>query len=180
MTDLQKFAFWLVHCEDFQNALTQTLGNMSGVEDFENFAKHFNAKNTIDKDGTLTGKQLIVYGVSFDQPILLKDATIKEREGLRCKFGKEFIGKIPQEAGVYAWVFNNELVYIGEAKDLQSRVRNYSSPGNRATAKKINKAITDALSKGKKVEFYYYQTNKHLDVENVLLAQWKPRLNGKQ
>lgn len=85
-----------------------------------------------------------------------------------------FKANLPKESGVYLWVVNKEIIYIGEAKDLKSRFNSgYGniSPrncfkGGQSTNVKMNQV---ALSHYEKIKIYFIKIDRHKEIELYLL-----------
>lgn len=84
------------------------------------------------------------------------------------------IGTFPHEPGVYLWKdASGTVLYVGKAKDLRNRVRNY------LTEDKLAEAKTGSLvSEAADVEYILVDNEKEaLALENNLIKQFKPRFN---
>ena len=81
---------------------------------------------------------------------------------------------IPTDTGVYLMKdIRNEVIYVGKAKNLKSRVRSYfqNSVDDRLFVKFLVKRIAD-------INFVLTETEKEaLILENNLIKQFKPRFN---
>ncbi|MBR1984096.1 MAG: GIY-YIG nuclease family protein [Clostridia bacterium] len=199
MNSLEKLSFLILHSTNFINKTNSQWSTLLSVADLENLAKQHKIETNIEissdkKTAFLNKDKLILLDIEFirvgelsvdidtnSQPKKRSIQDKRNQQRILCSINKTYIGTIPQKPGVYCWFFDNELVYIGEAENLQRRMKNYANPGNsQYTSLKINQAILEAIITNKEVTFYYYQTNKHKDVENVLLKEcFKPRLNKK-
>jgi hypothetical protein len=101
-----------------------------------------------------------------------------------CKFSisSKWMGR----SGVYALLSGNDLLYIGECKDLRSRFNmGYGniSPrncfeGGQATNCKINARILSLCQNGRKVQLYFHETDEYKRVESILLNKLNPQYNG--
>jgi excinuclease ABC subunit C len=83
--------------------------------------------------------------------------------------------RLPKEPGVYIMRGDeSEIIYVGKAKDLNSRVRSYfaeSSTDNRAFVERLEEFLVD-------FEFVLTSTEKEaLLLENQLIKKHKPRFN---
>ena len=199
MNSLEKLSFLILHSTNFRNKTNSQWSTLLSVADLENLAKQHKIETNIEissdkKTAVLNKDKLILLDIEFkrvdgfsvdiDTNFQPKKRSIHDKRNqqrILCSITKAYIDTIPQKPGVYCWFFDNELVYIGEAENLQRRMKNYANPGNsQYTSLKINQAILEAIITNKEVTFYYYQTNKHKDVEDVLLKEcFKPRLNKK-
>lgn len=199
MNNLEKLSFLILHSTNFINKTNSQWSTLLSVADLENLAKQHKIETNIEissdkKTAFLNKDKLILLDIEFirvgefsvdidtnSQPKKRSIQDKRNQQRILCSIKKTCIGTIPPKPGVYCWFFDNELVYIGEAENLQRRMRNYANPGNsQYTSLKINQAILEAIITNKEVTFYYYQTNKHKDVEDVLLKEcFKPRLNKK-
>ena len=88
-----------------------------------------------------------------------------------------FKPNLPKESGVYLWVVNDEIIYIGEAKDLRSRFNNgYGnvSPrncfkGGQSTNVKMNRVALSYFKDRQTIEIYVFETGEHEEIELYLL-----------
>lgn len=84
---------------------------------------------------------------------------------------------LPKGKGVYLWVVDNEIIYLGEAVDLRSRFNSgYGniSPrncfkGGQSTNVKMNRVALSYFKEGKKIDIYIIKTEKHKEIEAFLL-----------
>ncbi|MGR3310709.1 MAG: excinuclease ABC subunit UvrC [Candidatus Brocadiales bacterium] len=91
-----------------------------------------------------------------------------------CMSLKEKLKNLPSNPGVYLMKDSrNEVLYIGKAKNLQSRVKNYflKSGDGRALVEYLVPRVSD-------IDFVITDTEKEaLILENNLIKQFKPRFN---
>lgn len=95
--------------------------------------------------------------------------------GAFCKFSID-ASAVP---GVYLWVVNGKIIYIGETVNLQQRFNmGYGniSPrncylGGQSTNCKMNKVVMECYKKGQPVSLYFHQTKNNKQVELDLLRQ---------
>ena len=100
-----------------------------------------------------------------------------------CRFRLD----LPSEPGVYLWVCDNKVIYIGESRDLRQRFNNgYGriSPkncyqGGRSTHCKMNSAALRLCRQGKKIEIFFLVTEGHKAVELDLLRKYNTPYNVK-
>lgn len=100
-------------------------------------------------------------------------------DGPFCRF-KINADKVP---GVYLWVVDHKIIYIGETANLEKRINSgYGSisPKNcfadgQSTNCKMNKVVLDMAKHNKDVKLYFYQTKDHKSVEKELLKSVKPK-----
>jgi len=87
---------------------------------------------------------------------------------------REKAAQLPLLPGVYLYKdAHGEVIYVGKAKNLRSRVRSYFSDERLADAK-TGTLIADARD----IEYILVDNNKEaLALENNLIKQWKPRFN---
>jgi excinuclease ABC subunit C len=87
---------------------------------------------------------------------------------------REKAGNLPAEPGVYLYKdAHGEVLYVGKAKNLRSRVRSYFNEDRLADAK-TGTLIADAFD----IDFIQVHNNKEaLALENNLIKQYKPRFN---
>lgn len=89
--------------------------------------------------------------------------------------------------GVYLWVADGEIIYIGETINLQQRFNvGYGniSPrncylGGQSTNCKMNKVVLKYYKAGKTISLYFLQTNANKEIELALLNQITTRYNVK-
>ncbi len=89
--------------------------------------------------------------------------------------------------GVYLWVVDNRIVYIGETDSLQRRFNmgyGHISPrncyvGGQSTNCKMNKVILSLYERGKTVSLYFYNTADYKQVELELLGKINTLYNVK-
>ena len=82
--------------------------------------------------------------------------------------------QLPLLPGVYLYKDEQgEVIYVGKAKNLRSRVRSYFNE-DRLSDTKTGSLISDARD----IEYILVDNNKEaLALENQLIKQWKPRYN---
>ncbi|HEX5229914.1 MAG TPA: excinuclease ABC subunit UvrC [Bryobacteraceae bacterium] len=87
---------------------------------------------------------------------------------------REKAAQLPLLPGVYMYKDEHgEVIYVGKAKNLRSRVRSYFNDDRLADVK-TGSLIADARD----VEYILVDNNKEaLALENNLIKQWKPRFN---
>jgi len=87
---------------------------------------------------------------------------------------REKASQLPLLPGVYLYKdTHGDVIYVGKAKNLRARVRNYFSDERMADAK-TGTLMTDARD----IEYILVDNNKEaLALENHLIQQWKPRFN---
>ncbi|MBP3199633.1 MAG: GIY-YIG nuclease family protein [Butyrivibrio sp.] len=104
-------------------------------------------------------------------------------EGTFCKF------KInaPDAPGVYLWVVNEEIIYIGETDNLKRRfntgygvisARNCFE-GGQTTNCKMNKVVLEYAKQNSFISLYFYKTNEYKKVELELLRVFNTKYNVK-
>jgi hypothetical protein len=94
-------------------------------------------------------------------------------KGAFCRFSIDVDGG----AGVYLWVVDNKIIYIGETVDLKKRFNmgyGHIAPrncyvGGQSTNCKMNKVVLNLYEEGKIVSLYFYQTPDYKQVELELL-----------
>jgi excinuclease ABC subunit C len=87
---------------------------------------------------------------------------------------REKVSQLPSLPGVYLYKdAGGRVIYVGKAKSLRSRVRNYFSDDNLADAK-----TGTLISEARDLEYILVDNEKEaLALENNLIKQWKPRFN---
>jgi len=99
-------------------------------------------------------------------------------KGSFCKFSIDSAGINIETSGVYIWLENDEIIYIGEAVNLKKRFNTgYGniSPrncfeGGQSTNCKMNKVVLEESKKGNIISLYFYATTEHKKVEKELLS----------
>jgi len=87
--------------------------------------------------------------------------------------------------GVYLWIVNGEIIYIGETKNLHSRFNTgygHIEPrncyvGGQSTNCKMNKVVMDRFEQGQRVDLYFYETSDYKQAELDLLRKIKTPYN---
>lgn len=100
-----------------------------------------------------------------------------------CRFK---INADPQP-GVYLWVVDHTIIYIGETNNLKKRFNTgYGniSPrncfkGGQTTNCKMNQVVLKMAKENKYVNLYFYKTDKYKDVEKELLKSINTEYNKK-
>lgn len=90
-------------------------------------------------------------------------------------------------SGVYLWVVDNEVIYIGETINLKSRFnQGYGQihprncyVGGQLTNCKMNKVVLEYALEGKEIMLYFYPTKQYKEVEIALLRAIKTKYNVK-
>ena len=87
---------------------------------------------------------------------------------------REKAAQLPLLPGVYLYKDEHgEVIYVGKAKNLRSRVRSYFSDERLADTK-----TGTLIAEARDVEYILVDNNKEaLALENNLIKQWKPRFN---
>ena len=93
----------------------------------------------------------------------------------------------PHAAGVYLWVFGNDLLYVGRTKDLAQRFNqgygNISASncyiGGTITNCRMNKLLLEFYEQGKIISLYFYKTRKYKLLERKILQAIKTPYNLK-
>jgi len=87
---------------------------------------------------------------------------------------REKAAQLPLLPGVYLYKDQHgEVIYVGKAKNLRTRVRSYFND-DRLAERKTGSLISDARD----IEYILVDNNKEaLALENQLIKQWKPRFN---
>src|SRR5277367_5582025 len=87
---------------------------------------------------------------------------------------REKASQLPLLPGVYLYKDEHgEVIYVGKAKNLRARVRNYFSDERLADSK-----TGSLMAEARDVEYILVDNNKEaLALENNFIKQWKPRFN---
>lgn len=101
-----------------------------------------------------------------------------------CLFQIEYPEKT---SGVYLWVVDNEIIYIGETDDLFKRFNSgygkitpYNCKVNGQTTNcKMNGVVLDLLRSNKIVHLYFLPTRNYKEIELKLLANISTKYNSK-
>lgn len=104
-------------------------------------------------------------------------------DGAFCKFSVN----VPAASGVYIWVVNDEIVYIGETEDFSVRFnQGYGniSPRNcfidgQNTNCKMNKVVMEHYEKNTPISLYIYETRNYKEIERELLRCHNTKYNVK-
>lgn len=202
--DLSRFAILVQNSEDFREALQEKFPKQ--VDLFNKLAEYTEkimSEKPLFNDVELSGDTLKVFGIMFNKisGIELKEQSneyetysFSQNKYSRkfhnygqeefCYFSDDFFKKIPEDAGVYCWVFGSEPVYIGECVNLKKRMQAYgkltiSACHYQSTDCKMNSEILKALKDNKTVDLFFYKTESHDAVEQYILGCKKFRLNKK-
>ena len=89
--------------------------------------------------------------------------------------------------GVYLWLVNGDIIYIGETVDLQRRFNTgygQIAPrncfvGGQSTNCKMNKVVLNLFEQGNRIDLYFYETPNYKQVELDLLQKIKTQYNAK-
>lgn len=138
------------------------------------------------------------YPFQFLQEIrpVMENGSVKEfvpelKSGRRLNpYGKppfcRFSVNVPDRAGVYLWIVEDEIIYIGEGQNLQKRFNDYGHiyaancyASGRNTNCKMNKVVLEQAKKGQYVKLYFYETAEYKWVELELLRQINTKYNVK-
>ncbi len=91
-------------------------------------------------------------------------------------------------AGVYLWMIDADIIYIGETANLIKRFNmgyGLISPrncfkGGQQTNCKMNRSALELFEQGKTIELYFYQTCDHKRVERELLSKIETPYNARR
>ena len=104
-----------------------------------------------------------------------KESSLHEfGNGEFCKFK---LNNAKNISGVYAWIINDEVIYIGEAVNFKKRFNmcyGIISPrncfvGGQKTNCKMNKVVLDTYKNGQNIDIYFYETKDYKAIEKELL-----------
>lgn len=104
-----------------------------------------------------------------------------------CKF-KLKNDKIKNIEGVYIWVLDNKIIYIGETNKLKNRF-NYGYgiicprnifKGGQSTNCKMNRVVLNKSKENKYITIYFHETPYYKKIENYLLNNYKTEYNSKK
>ena len=109
---------------------------------------------------------------------------LPEGDGEFCRF---CLPGLTAVAGVYAWISKNEVVYIGETRNMKYRFNNgygIISPrncykGGQKTNCKMNKVAMNCYNSGAPVKLYFLRTNDYKMIEKELIRSLMPKYNEK-
>ena len=101
-----------------------------------------------------------------------------------CKFK---LNKAKDVSGVYAWVINDEVVYIGEAVNFRKRFNmgygNISPKncykGGQKTNCKMNRVVLEKHRKNNSIDIYFFETPLYKEIEKELLLSFSTKYNVK-
>ena len=106
------------------------------------------------------------------------------------KYGKGSFCKFTITAenlsGVYLWVVDDEIIYIGRTKRFRTRFNSgYGTISGRNCYKdgqvtncKMNKVALELSRAGKRIQLYFFKTDDYVRVEQELLATQKTKYNS--
>ena len=108
---------------------------------------------------------------------------LKNGKGAFCRF----VIDAEDVPGVYLWLVDDEIIYIGETKNLRKRFNTgYGniSPrncylGGQSTNCKMNKVVLEYFEAGKQIKLYFLKTDDYKKVELELLSKICTRYNVK-
>lgn len=108
---------------------------------------------------------------------------IRQGEGAFCRFSI----KAEEWSGVYLWVVDGVIIYIGETENLHQRFNiGYGkiSPrncyaGGQSTNCKMNKIVLELFQQGKRVDLFFHKTENYKNVELDLLQKISTLYNVK-
>ncbi len=130
------------------------------------------------KDGTLSYEPQSRYKNAGTMPLH------EYGEGAFCRFK---LKNAKDVSGVYAWVIDDEVVYIGEATNFRKRFNmgyGVISPrncyiGGQITNCKMNKVVWKEYEKSNRIQIYFYETPHYKEVEEELLLSITTKYNVK-
>ncbi|WP_454062714.1 nucleotide excision repair endonuclease [Candidatus Nitrospira salsa] len=89
-------------------------------------------------------------------------------------FGKEFLGSVPSSPGVYEFKVEAKTIYVGKAKNLRDRFRQYRN----TTRKKAHRKMREMVRVATALTFHVVESEKEaLLLENQLIQELKPTFN---
>lgn len=89
-------------------------------------------------------------------------------------FGKEFLNTVPSSTGVYEFKAGEKTIYVGKAKNLRERIRQYRN----ATRKKDHKKMREIVRAATALNFHVVESEKEaLLLENQLIQELRPEFN---
>lgn len=108
---------------------------------------------------------------------------LENGKGAFCRF----VIDAEEVPGVYLWIVDDEIIYIGETKNLRKRFNTgYGniSPrncylGGQSTNCKMNKVVLEYFEAGKQIKLYFLKTDDYKRVELELLSKICTRYNVK-
>ena len=101
-----------------------------------------------------------------------------------CKFKLNYAKNV---AGVYAWVINDNVIYIGEATNFKKRFNmgygNISPKncykGGQKTNCKMNKVVLEEYKNNNSIDIYFLETPNYKEIEKELLLSFSTKYNVK-
>ena len=89
-------------------------------------------------------------------------------------FGKEFMDTVPSSAGIYEFKVEEQTIYVGKAKNLRDRIRQYRNTTRKKTHKKMREMVRVATA----LKFHVMESEKEaLLLENQLIQELRPTFN---
>ena len=141
------------------------------------FEKYCTLSIIHDKNGAVYYSPQLRYKNKNNYPYLsgIDDKT------MFCRFKPD----LPITKGVYLWVIDDEIVYIGEGVNLRDRFNNgYGniSPrncfkGGQSTNVRMNRVVLYHYQQKQDIEIYICETLNHKYVEYVLLSKVQTKYN---
>ena len=130
------------------------------------------------KDGKLSYEPQLRYKKADTVPLHMYGA------GEFCKFK---LKNAKDVSGVYVWIIDNEVVYIGEAVNLRKRFNmgygNISPKncyiGGQITNCKMNKVVLEEYKNNNSIDIYFLETPNYKEIEKELLLSFSTKYNVK-
>ena len=101
--------------------------------------------------------------------------------GPYCSF---IVPDLPTTSGLYVFLVDGQLRYIGLAENLKQRFYGYGhiSPrncfvGGRSTNIRMNKRIRQSVHDGDEIEVYIHETAEYKSLESTMIAELQPPWN---
>ncbi len=89
-------------------------------------------------------------------------------------FGKDFIYTVPVHAGIYEFKVEEKTIYVGKAKNLRDRIRQYKN----TTRIKKHRKMREIVRRSTALTFHVVESEKEaLLLENQLIQELKPQFN---
>ncbi len=105
-------------------------------------------------------------------------------KGEFCKFTI----KAEEKPGVYLWLIDGKIIYIGETFNFKRRFNmgyGLISPrkcykNGQSTNCKMNKVVLESYEQEKSISLYFLETPDYKAIERELLATYKTKYNGRR
>lgn len=149
------------------------------------YLKKFSYEELVSYKSNKYEKELVTSLILDEDKFSIKDLRDLSNRLAFCKFQLE--NKI-YNSGIYIWVLDNEIIYIGETKNFSKRFnhgygnisRRNIFKGGQSTNCKMNRLVLKMASKKKYIKLYFKEINNMADykaLEKELIQEINPQYN---